>query len=151
MHLATKRADPHAAKSLSSSRYQKFRQSKPSQQFLRSGARLDFLEGGDDAGLKDVKPAGHMKTRDIDRATEIVSRTKGIRGWVRDDFIEKRLPQGKVWVAGQRQMQPVRRIDERRTILTGGVEPVVAVGRRGGGTVELGGTDPKPRHNRLAV
>src|ERR1044071_5309150 len=89
-------------------------------QLLCSGGRLDFLEGGVDAGLKDVKPAGHMKTWHIDRATEIVPRTKDIRRWVSDDLVEKRLPQGKVRIASQRQMQPVRRIDERRIILTGG-------------------------------
>src|ERR1051325_6171680 len=120
-------------------------------QLLRSGARLDFLEGGDDAGLKDVKPAGHMKTWDIDRATEIVPRTKDIRRWVSDDLVAKRLPQGKVRRVSQRQMQPDRRIDERRIILTGGVEPVVALGGRGGGAVEFGGINPEPRHNRLAV
>ena len=62
----------------------------------------------------------------IDRATEIVSRTKGIRRWVRDDLVEKRLPQGEVRVAGQRQMQPVRRIDERRVILSGGEHTLFA-------------------------
>src|SRR5215472_6214699 len=119
----------------------------PDPQFLRSGARLDLLVGGDDAGLKYVKPTGHMETRYIDGATEIVLRTKSIRRWVSDDLIEKWLPQGKIRVAGQRQMQPVQRIDERRIIMTGGVEKVVAVGSGSGSAVELGAIDPEPRHN----
>ena len=51
----------------------------------------------------------------------------------------------------QRQAQPIRRVDERRAGLPRSVEPVVALGRRRGGAVELGGADPEPRHHRLAM
>lgn len=115
------------------------------------GARLDPLEGGDDAGLKNVEPARDVKTGDIDRAAEIVPGAELVGRGVADDLIEERLPGRKIGIADERQMQPVRRVDERLLGVPRRVEPGPAPGGRGGGMLELGGADAEPRHDRLAM
>jgi hypothetical protein len=57
----------------------------------------------------------------------------------------------QIGIADQRQAHPVVGVDERRVALPRGVEPGPALAGGGGGAVELGGADPKPRHHRLAM
>src|SRR5205814_2875037 len=53
-----------------------------------------------------------------------------------DLLVKKRLPGGKIRVAGQRQPHPIRRIDERRIGLSRGVEPGIARCGRGGSLIQ---------------
>src|SRR5581483_6772530 len=70
---------------------------------------------------------------------------------VAENVVEKRLPLRKIRIEQQRQAQPVLTGDKGRVGMAGGVEPVVALGRAGGGPRDAGGVEPGPRHRRLAM
>jgi hypothetical protein len=50
--------------------------------------------------LEDVEPGCDVKTGNVDRAAEIMRRAKRIRGRMRDDLVQKRLPERKIRVTG---------------------------------------------------
>src|ERR1043166_7759034 len=54
-------------------------------QFLIADPRLNVVERCQYAGLEDIEPGGHMKTRNIDSAAEIVPCPEVVRGGVGDD------------------------------------------------------------------
>src|SRR5207248_687508 len=60
-------------------------------QLLIANARLEIVERRQHAGLKHVEPGCDVEAGDLDRAAEIVRRSKRVRCRVRDDFVEKRL------------------------------------------------------------
>jgi hypothetical protein len=72
-------------------------------QLLIADARLNIVERRQHAGLKDVKPGRHVKAGNVDRATEIMRRSKGVRRRVRDDLVEKGLPGREIRITGERQ------------------------------------------------
>src|SRR5215831_6528559 len=65
-------------------------------QLLIADARLNVAKCRQHTGLEDVKPRCDVKAWDLDRAAEIVRRSKCVRRRVRDDFVEKRLPDREI-------------------------------------------------------
>jgi len=92
-----------------------------------------------------------MKARYVDGAAEIVPGAEGVVARMGDDLVKKRLPGRKVRIAGQRQQQPIGRVDKGRVLQASRVEAVVALCRRNAPAVKFGGADAEPRQHRLAV
>src|ERR1700730_17616067 len=63
-------------------------------------------------------------------------------GWVM--LVKKRLPGRKVRIAGQRQQQPIGRVDKRRFFQASRVEAVIALCRRNAPAVKFGSADAEP-------
>src|SRR6266480_3753714 len=77
-----------------------------------------------------VEPAGDMNARYVDGAAEIVPGAEGVVARMGDDLVKKRLPGREVRIAGQRQQQPIGRVDKGRFFQASRVEAVVALCRR---------------------
>src|SRR5207253_2676003 len=120
-------------------------------QLLGAGAGLDVVECRQHARLEDVEPGGDVKSRDVDGTAEVMPGAKGVGCRMANDLVEKRLPGGKIRVAGQRQSQPIRRPDEWRLGMARGLEPLVACRCRGGDRVELASADAGAPRDRLAM
>ena len=115
------------------------------------GATIEPLESVESGCGAVVLGPGDMKARYVDGASEIVPAAEGVVAGMGDDLVKKRLPGREVRIAGQRQQQPIGRVDKGRFFQASRVEAVVALCRRNAPSVKFGGSDAEPRQHRLAV
>ncbi len=116
---------------------------RPDPQELVAGARLDIVEGRDDARLEDVVPGRGVKARVSRSCAGNCGRARNASGagW-RDDLVEKRLPGREIRIAREREAAASPRC--RRTAawrLACRIQARVARGSRGGGALQLGLAD----------
>ena len=68
-----------------------------------------------------------MKARYVNGAAEIVPGTEGVVARMGDYLVKKRLPGREVRIAGQRQQQPIGRVDKGRFFEASRIEAIVAL------------------------